>query len=306
MTRRTGRRRFFRDAGVGIAAGGAALVFGRRLLAEPSHVPLGLQLYTVREELKKDLPGTLRAVAAIGYRRVEMGTDDFSAEVLRDAIAASGLTCLGGLCQTHNVAEQPDATIERAKTLGYRYLSCAWLQGLDSGSHVNPARTGGALNLDDYRRHAELFNRFGEKCRKAGIQFAYHNHNFEFRTLEGIVPYDLLMQQTDPKLFQIELDCYWAARAGKDPVEFFRKYPGRVVTLHVKDMKPVKGPTFDVEEGRDAFTEVGNGTLDWKRIFAAADEAGVKDAFAEQDSGERPAIESAKISFEYLQKLLRG
>ena len=282
------------------------MVFGRRLLAEISHVPIGLQLYNVREELKKDLPGTLRAVAAIGYRRVEMGTDDYSAEVLRDAIAASGLTCLGGHCQTRHIVDQPDATIERAKTLGYRYLCCAWLQGLDSGFHVNAGRTGNALTLDDFRRHAELFNRFGEKCRQAGIQFGYHNHNFEFRTLEGIVPYDLLMQQTDPKLFQIELDTYWAERAGKDSVELLRKYRGRVMTLHLKDLKPVKGPTFDVEEGRDAFTEVGSGTLDWKRIFTAADEAGVKHAFAEQDSGERPPIESAKISFDFLQKLLRG
>jgi sugar phosphate isomerase/epimerase len=303
MARRTNRRQFLRDAGVGITAGGAALIFGKSLLAAPSHVLIGLQLYTVREELKKDLPGTLHAVAAIGYRTVELGEDDYPAKVLRDAIAASGLTCLGGLCQTHNVAEQPDATIERAKTLGYRYLSCAWPQGLDSSFHVNPARTGNALTLDDYRRHAELFNRFGEKCRQAGLQLVYHSHNFEFQPIDGVVPYELLMQHTDPKLFQIELDTYWVARAGKDPVDFFHKYPGRVATLHIKDMKPVKGPTFDVDSGRDAFTEVGSGTMDWKRILAAADAAGVKHAFTEQDAGDRPPIESAKISFEYLQKL---
>ena len=306
MSGTTNRRQFLRDASAGIAVAGSARMFDHQLLAASPHIPIGLQLYTVREELKKDLSGTLRAVAAIGYREVELGEDDYPAEQVRDALAASGLTCFGGLCQTRNIAEQPDATIARAKTLGYRYLSCAWPQGLDSAFHVNPARTANALTLDDYRRHAELFNRFGEKCRQAGIQLVYHSHNFEFQPLDGIVPYDLLMQQTDPTFFQIELDTYWVARAGQDPIDFFRKYPGRVATLHLKDMKPVKSPTFDVDAGRDAFTEVGSGTMNWKQILTAAETAGVQHAFLEQDAGERPPIESAKIGYDYLQKLARG
>ncbi len=305
MTGTTNRRRFLRDAISAVAAGGVALPFNNFLTAAPSHVAVGLQLYTVREELKKDLTGTLRAVAAIGYRLIELGEDDLPAQALHDAIASAGLTCLGGLCQTHHLADQADATIARAKTLGYRYLSCAWPQGLDSGFRVNPARTANALTLDDYRRLAELCNRFGEKCRDAGMQLVYHSHNFEFRPIDGTEPFDLLVRQTDPKFFQIELDTYWVARAGRDPVDFFHKYPGRVATLHVKDMKPVNGPTFDADAGRDAFTEVGNGTMDWKRILSAADAAGVQHAFAEQDSGDHPPIESAKISFDYLKKIGR-
>jgi sugar phosphate isomerase/epimerase len=304
MTRRTNRRRFLRDAASAVAAGAAALS-SSSILAAPSRVAIGLQLYTVREDLKKDLDGTLRAVAAIGYRLIELGEDDLLAPALRDAIASAGLTCLGGLCQTHHLAEQADATIARATTLGYRYLSCAWPQGLDAGFRVNPARTANALTLDDYRRLAELFNRVGEKCHQAGMQLVYHSHNFEFRPIDGTEPFDLLVRQTDPKFFQIELDTYWVARAGRDPVDFFRKYPGRVVTLHIKDMKAVSGPIFDADAGRDAFTEVGNGSMDWKRILASADEAGVRHAFAEQDSGDHPAIESAKISFDYLKRIGR-
>jgi len=305
MTRATNRRLFLRDAISAVATGGAVLSFGNLLAAAPSRVAIGLQLYTVREELKKDLTGTLRAVASIGYRLIELGEDDLPAQPLHDAISAAGLTCLGGLCQTHHLAEQADATIARAKTLGYRYLSCAWPQGLDSGFRVNPARTANALTLDDYRRLAELFNRVGEKCRDAGMQLVYHSHNFEFRPIDGTEPFDLLVHQTDPKFFQIELDTYWVARAGRDPIDFFRKYPGRVAALHIKDMKPVSGPTFDADAGRDAFTEVGNGTMDWKRILSAADQAGVQHAFAEQDSGDHPATESAGISFDYLKKIGR-
>jgi sugar phosphate isomerase/epimerase len=305
MTATTSRRRFLRYLSSAVATSGAALTFRNLLGAAPSRVAIGLQLYTIREELKKDLPGTLRAVAAIGYRLIELGEDDLPAQALHDAITSAGLTCLGGLCQTHHLANEADATITRAKTLGYRYLSCAWPQGLDSGFRVIPARTANALTIDDYRRLAELFNRVGEKCRDAGMQLVYHSHNFEFRPIDGTEPFDLLVRQTDPKFLQIELDTYWVARAGRDPVDFFRKYPGRVTTLHVKDMKPVSGPTFDADAGRDAFTEVGNGTMDWSRILSAADQAGVRHAFAEQDSGDHPAIESARISFDYLKKIGR-
>jgi sugar phosphate isomerase/epimerase len=299
------RRRFLHNAISAAATGVAALSHPKLIEAASSRVAVGLQLYTVREELKKELAGTLRAVYDIGYRLIELGEDDLPAETLRNAISAAGLTCLGGLCQTHHLAEQPDATIARAKNLGYRYLSCAWPQGLDANFRVNPARTANALTLDDYRRLAELCNRVGAKCHDVGIQLVYHSHNFEFRPIDGTEPFDLLVRQTDPKFFQIELDTYWVGRAGRDPVDFFTKYPGRVATLHIKDMKPVSGPLFDADAGRDAFTEVGNGTMDWKRIFAAADQAGVRHAFAEQDSGDHPAIESAKISFDYLKKIGR-
>jgi sugar phosphate isomerase/epimerase len=304
MAKRTDRRQFLQDAAIGVTTAGAAALLGTRVLAETPHVAIGLQLYTVRDDLKKDLNGTLRAVAAIGYHNVETAPGDDSAKTVHDALVAAGLTTPSGHCQTHHIAEQPDAVIENAKILGQQYLVCAWLQALDASLHSDRSREGNKLTLDDFRRHAELFNRFGEKCRKAGIQFGYHAHNFEFKTHDGIEPFDLLLQQTDPKYVQVEMDCYWMTRAGKDPVSFFEKYPGRISLLHIKDMKPVSGPSVDVQAGGDAFTEVGTGTIDWKRIFAAAEKAGVKYAFVEQDKCERPAIESAKISYDNLRKLL--
>ena len=112
-----------------------------------------------------------------------------------------------------------------------------------------------------------------------------------------------MLQQTDPKLVQLEMDCYWVARAGKDPVDYMKRYPGRIPILHLKDMKAGVTPTTDITQRRRRFTEVGRGTIDWKRIFQAAPEAGVKHGFVEQDKCDGPPMESAKISYEYLKNL---
>ena len=301
----TDRRQFLKTIAEGGVILGAGTLAGPTWAFASTQPKIGLQLYTVRDDLKKDLDGTLRAVAAIGYREVETAPDETPAKTLAAALSANGLSTPSGHCATFHVAEQPDTMIERTKTLGQKFLICAWPQGLDANLHCDRSRDSHKLTMDDFRRHAELFNRFGEQCRKAGIQFGYHNHNFEFREQGGVIPYDDLLQRTDAKLVKLEVDCYWVSRAGKDPVDFLRKYGDRIQLLHIKDMKPVSAPAFDTETGGDAFTEVGTGTIGWRRIFDEAGKTGVRYAFIEQDKCARPPVESARMSYENLQKLLQ-
>lgn len=213
-----------------------------------------------------------------------------TAPEISKSLNASGLTCPCAHYQISDFRNDLDAHIAFAKEIGISYMVLAYLQ---------PAER---KTLDDYRHLADFFNKVGEQCQKAGIQFAYHAHNFEYTVYDGVVAFDDLLAHTDPNLFKVELDCYWITRAGKDPVEYLKKYPGRFPILHIKDMKPGHPPTTDVIKGGDAFTEVGRGSIDWKTIFEAA-EGGLKHYFVEQDKCGGPPIESAKISYDYLHNL---
>jgi len=282
------RRQFLRQAPLGLAG----LALGSRALrGNPLGLPIGLELYTVRDELQKDFNGTLKKVAAIGYKEVEL----FSflqkpALEIRQAMADNGLVCPVAHYEL-SLEPQLAREIEYAQKLGLRYMVVAWLKPEERRS------------LDDYKRHAEFFNRAGEETKKAGIQLGYHNHNFEFKTFGGVVPFDELLRLTDPQLVKIELDCFWMTWAGKDPVAYFKRYPGRYPILHIKDRKPGYGTSTDVDDKPGPFIEVGRGTVDWKPIFAAAPQGGVKHYFVEQDFCDRSPFESARISYEYLANL---
>lgn len=285
------RRAFFRDGALGLAAASLVARWPQPAFADPFGLPVGLQLYTVRAEAQKDFDGTLRSVAAIGYKEVELpGFFNRTAPQISKSLKAAGLTCPSAHYMTPDLRKNLDAHIDFAKEIGLSYMVCAFLMPAERKS------------LDDYRHLADFFNKVGEQCQKAGIQFAYHAHNFEYTVFDGVVAFDDLIEHTDPKLFKIELDCYWMTRAGKDPVAYLKKYPGRFPLLHIKDMKPGHPPTTDVMKGGDAFTEVGRGSIDWKPIFEAAD-GSLKHYFVEQDKCDRPPMESAKISYEYLHKL---
>lgn len=286
------RRDFIRHTATGVGAALAATHWPAALRANPFGMPIGLQLYTVRDQLEKDIPGTLRQVEAIGYREVELYDlyGKTAAEFAR-LLKEVKLAAPSSHYQTAQVRHGWEKHIEDAKTLGLKYMVHAIVHPEDRRS------------LDDYKRLVELFNRAGEQTHRAGIQFCYHNHNFEFKKYGKITAYDYLLHHLDPKLVKMEMDCFWVVHAGHDPVAFFRKYPGRFPLLHIKDLAPGHPPTHTMDARVGLFEPVGKGTIDWKRIFAAAPQGGMKHFFVEQDYCRRPPLEAIRISYEYLKNL---
>lgn len=302
-------RREFLGAGM---AGLAVAATGRvtpRLWANPLGLPIGLALYTVRDRLRQDFKGTLAQVAAIGYQEVEISPfPKMDPSELKQMVAAAGLKAPSGHTDAQRLKGDVAPLIDTFKQAGLQYMICSFPANRP-GAAQSMLRTAGRqfdpnFGEDDYKWMAEVFNQTGEKCQKAGIQFGYHCHNLDFKVFDGRTALDTLLANTDPKLVQLEMDCYWVLRAGKDPVDYLKRYPGRIPILHIKDMKPDLTPTLSITEGGgDGFTEVGRGWIDWKHIFQAAPEGGVKHYFVEQDKCPGPPMESAKISYEYLKNL---
>src|SRR3984885_8944456 len=257
---------------------------------------LGVQLYTVRDQMKADFDGTLAKVAAIGYKEVEFaGYFDHSPKEVRTSIDNHGLTSPSCHVQYDVLGEDKwPEQIESAKIIGQSYIVCPWIP---EDLRKQP---------DIWKRAAETFNRAGEASKKAGVQFAYHNHWCEFLPVDGKLPYDQLLKDCDPNLVKMELDLCWITVAGGDPVKYFNRYPGRFPLVHVKDIK--KMPKIS-EAGSQSFgdslqdmTSVGNGLIDWKRIFAQSDKAGIKYYIVEHDKPVDP-FDSITKSYEYLNKL---
>ena len=257
---------------------------------------VGLQLYTLRDAMAKDPDGTLKKVAQIGYKEVESfgyadgkffgKTPKEYAKLLKDL----GLSAPSGHYTTGNVVVTGKGTLKNdwkravddAAEIGQKYMVCAYL--------FPPERT----KLDDYKQFVDLFNKSAEVCKAAGIQFAYHNHDFEFQPLEGKVPYDLILSGTDPNMVKMELDLYWATFAKQDPVALFKKHPGRFPLWHIKDME---------KTAERAFAPVGTGSIDFQRIFDAKKTAGLTHYFVEQDVCKLPPLESIAISYKNVEKL---
>ena len=302
------RRSFVHKSAAVAMAGSAVQSWIRAARASAPAIPVGLELYTVNAEMTKDLDGTLRQVAAIGYRHVELpGFYGRGVRELRESLNSAGLTCESAMFPVQsehgerNLIDNLPECIELAKELGLKYIVCpvARVPGYAApGFNMDAAL--GALTLDDFKRNGELFNRIGEQTRKAGIQFAYHNHNYEFRQFNGVTGYDELLRVTDAQLVAMEMDCGWVKAAGQDPVRYLTRYPGRFHLLHIKDLKADSPNT----SGKMTSVEVGRGIVDWKSVFKAAQAAGVKATFVEQEPPfVRPALESAKMSYEYLAAL---
>src|ERR1700722_5387750 len=269
----------------GLAATGLLGEEGRSLKVRP----LGVQVYTVRQEAERDLPAVLEAVRKIGYTEVETYWDIYGHPVaeLRRMIGDHGLRVPSG----HFNYDGLEAKIDYAKALGVEYVICPML----------PESMW--FTLYGYKRAADQFNIWGEKIHRAGMQFGFHNHNYEFRRFGETTGYETLMKQCDPKLVCIEMDCYWITQAGGDPLEMFQQYGDRIKLLHLKDRKS-GFPTNQVKDAAaEHFTEVGAGTIHWQEILAAAEKNGVKHYFVERDSGDLPALESLRVSYQNLQKM---
>ena len=286
------RRDFIRGTAAGAATIAAAADLTRNLFANPYGKPIGLQLYTVRDQLEKDVPGTLKKVAAIGYKEVEiydlygMSPAQFT-KLLKD----NGLVGVSHHFLLKDEQTHWEKSVAEARELGVKYMVHAILDPPERKS------------LDDYKRHVELFNKIAEQTHQAGMQFCYHNHDFEFQKFDGITVLDYLLKHLDPHLVQFEMDCFWVTHAGQDPVALMKQHPGRFPLLHIKDLKAGIPPSTEFDARMGLFTEVGKGTIDWKRIFAAAPQGGMKHFFVEQDYCEVPPLESIKVSYEYLHHL---
>lgn len=299
------RREFLKTAGA-FAAGSLIVPFGcspkkpqeattEKVVAPTKSKDIGIQIYTLRNEIEKDgLEVTMEKVAAKGYKWIEpfgyegrkfLGkTPQEFKKMLNDlgmsAPSVHSVTEVSSSGGKEAILDQMKTTAEDAIAIGSKYLVWAFLKPEDRTS------------MDDYKRHIETWNKFGEVCKEAGIQFAYHNHDFEFIEFDGIKPYDVIMKETDADLVKFELDLYWIIKGGYDPVEYFKKDPGRFHLWHVKDMYPED----------DHFAPVGKGKIDFKKIFEARETSGMKYFFVEQDEtreGVSP-FDTIEISWNYL------
>ncbi|MGA7343380.1 MAG: sugar phosphate isomerase/epimerase [Terracidiphilus sp.] len=282
------RREFLGDAAAALAVAALEPLAAARSIDRP----LGVQLYTVRSLVQNDLPGTLQAIRKIGYRTVETFVAEYriSAKDLRQAILDAGLT----VPSAHFGYEDFETRFDYAKELGVEYVVCSSIPKTIANS------------ADGYKRGADQYNKWGAQAKGMGLKFGFHNHNAEFQDFGGVTGFDVLMKNTDTALVQWQMDCYWVAQAGRDPVAMLRQYGARIQSLHLKDRKP-NVPT-SVETGPDSahFTEVGTGTLDWTTILRLAGEDRIPYMYVEQDQTERPPLESLQISYTNLVKFLNA
>ena len=273
------RRDFFKKAG-GLVLG--ALVMPGLTKAEKIK-RIGIQLYSVRNEMLADAVGTLRQLAKIGYKELESARSEkgnyygLQPKEIKKIVSDLGMTLRSG--HVH-VDKDWQRSIDSAAEAGQDYLVCSSL----------PSKR---QTVDNYKSVAETFSKAREDCKKSNIIFGYHNHEYEFEKENGQVLYDVLLNNTDPNLVTWELDLGWVVASGNDPLAYFNKYPGRFPLWHLKDM--------DVAKQRS--TEFGKGQIKVLEILKNAKLSGVKHIFVEQEEYASTALESMKYDFDYLQKL---
>jgi sugar phosphate isomerase/epimerase len=266
-------------ASAGASAGGAASANANLI---------GLQLYTVRDQLQTDFEGTLAKVAQIGYKNMEFaGYYNRTPEQVRALLDKLGLVSTSSHIGAPLMRQDAAGQIKAAKTIGQDYITL-------------PSFNFGKEGIEGWKKGAAEFNTWGKMCRDAGLKLAYHNHNFEFAPLEGgPTGYDVLQRETDPALVDFELDLYWAVFADQDPNALFAKYPGRFAMWHVKDLL--------LTNGTKGMSPVGGGTINFKSYFANRRQAGLKHFFVEHDSAASypgGSLASIQASYAYLKQIL--
>jgi sugar phosphate isomerase/epimerase len=302
------RRSFLRNTGI-VAA---VMANADLLRAEPLNRPVGLQLYTVGEQLGADFHGTLKKIADIGYKEVELA-DAYkkSAAEIRTAFSDAGLTCRSA--HMFDMSKTPTQFMDFVQELGAKYVITSFNPPESATASFKTGKPDMAaflkgledMSLDDYKRSADTCNKLGEEAKKHGLQYAYHNHNLEFKKLGGSTAYDLLLSSTDKDLVKFELDCGWMAAAGYDPVAYLKKYPKRFRLLHIKAFKKAE-PSLRLAEGaRPIPTELDRGGIDYKPVFAAAKKTEVEQYYVEQEPpfAEMPALEAIKVNYDFLHNL---
>jgi len=320
----TTRRRFI-ERSAKVAAGGIAssLMGTAGLQANPLNLPIGLQLYTVGALMDKDPVGTLKAVAAAGYKQVELSPlSKTPAKELKKMVDDAGLKNPSGHYLLPDLMSKLPMMIELAKLFGQEYMivTVPWVA---DATRFQPDAQGGefalfaavirGLTLDDWKWNAEQFNKVGEEVKKAGLQLGYHNHNFEWKKFDHmaggtVTGYDEFLRLTDVEMVKLELDCGWATVAGQDPAAYLAKYPERYRLLHVKDFKKGFTPRttlMDKDAGAPVATELGRGAIDYARVFQAAKTGEIRGFFVEQEPPftEMSALEAIKVDCAYVKNL---
>jgi len=285
---------------------------------------IGIQLYTVAKPLSEDFLGTIKSLAKFGYKNLEfagpyyfssqeeiennplikfMGLSGYgyyghTPKEIKTILDDLGLKSTSAHISDNSLKENIDEAISAAKTIGQQYLNSPMFIG---------------QSLDDYKSAAELYNKFGEKCKSASIRYGYHTHSHEFGPYDGVTPFEILVQNTDPDLVSFELDLFWATVAGVDPVALIKKYPGRIKLLHIKEMTQkmdkinnTNEPFTNLEIGGKIFknqTVVGEGIIDFKDIISQVKNDGIDYLFIESDFPPEP-MDFAKKSIKNLKKVI--
>jgi sugar phosphate isomerase/epimerase len=280
---------------VGGVASVAALGLGRGIArANPLGLPLAIQLYSVRDQMKEDFAGALAGVSAAGFTVVEAAAlPKKSATEVREALDKAGLKCVSAHHGFNDLHTRFDEVADYDKQLGVKFLICA------SPGHRDPSTGSKPMTIDDWHYMADQFNEMAAKLESRGIRFGYHNHVGEFATIDGKTPYFELLRLADPKKVTFELDCGWASVAGMNPIELMKANPHRISMLHVKDFTLPAHPTPESHEAK--VTELGRGSVDYHPIFAeAARSQHIEYAFVEQEAFTMPWKESLKVDADYL------
>jgi sugar phosphate isomerase/epimerase len=297
----TSRRQFLIGSGLGITALAAADLPRDARGAPPGKRP-GIQLYTINEAMRVDPAGSLQRLRKIGFLEVESaGFGALSAKQFRGLLDDAGLSCPSAHVQFD--VDNLDRAFADAHALGATYAVSGMMRSLVLGSKAPKDSLGTGMSLDEAKGTAQLANRIGDSARRAGLQFTYHNHNFEFADSGGgAIGYDVLLQETDPQLVKFEIDCGWMIFAGHDPGTYFKKYPHRFPMIHVKDFLP------PASNGPMRGAELGRGSVDYKPIFAAALAAGLQHYFVEQEGpfARMSPLEAAQVDYDYLHAIGRA
>lgn len=280
------RRSFLKSS----AAALPALSLPAFALQPSPHQPIGVQLYTVRDLAEKNLPAVLKQISAIGYQEVETYWNVYShpAKELRHMIDDAGLSVPSG----HFDYDGLDGKFDYAKELGLNWMVCPMLPKGDWNS------------AGIFHTAAKQFNEWGKRAQSMGMRFAFHNHDYEFKVFNGKTGYQILLDETDPNLVFYEMDCYWIAQSGNDPVEMLHRLGKRVRMLHLKDRKPGFPPSNDMGESSSHFTEVGHGNINWKAIIDTARQMNIEYYFVEQDRTPGDPIASIRSSYQYLRTIM--
>jgi sugar phosphate isomerase/epimerase len=270
-------------------------LFARPLWAQ-ARFSIGLQLSTlVKQKVDEaELKASLQQIASIGFQEVEPWHAAYSipADRLRSDIVESGLKVASGHFEYADLTADLSGQLAYAKALGLRWVACPMLPKSQWTS------------ADGFHTAARQFNEWAKRVNDMGMRFAFHNHDYEFRKFDGTTGYDILLQETDPNLVFYEMDCYWITQAGYDPLQMLNRLGKRVRMLHIKDRKPGYPSSNDMSDSSAHFTEVGKGGINWPTLLAAAEKLQIEHYFIEQDHIEGPPLESLRISYNYLQKLL--